>query len=165
MITITVIILTILIIKQIRRKKAHENLFNKLCNIAGADNVKLVIKNKAFNFEMFYNERIYLVKLIYHPSKAEINVNNKLYWQINKGVVSSRKTGEKMEKVYDLILFDLEKNNFPLNTIKLYVIYPNSVTLLKVLNECEMEFISPKTNIYGCRMLRYTDLEEKISEI
>ena len=165
MITILTIILIIIIIKRIKRKKAYEGLQAKLSNIAGECNLKRIEKNKAFDFEMLYNDRIYLIKLIYHPTKAEINVNSKLYWQINKGVVSSRKTGEKMEKVYDLILFDLNANNYPKDTIKLYVIYPDSVTLLKVLNECEMQFISPKTNIYGCRMLRYKDLEDTINEI
>ena len=70
-----------------------------------------------------------------------------------------------MKGVYDLINFDLKNNNYPKNTVKLYVIYPDSVSLLKVINECEMKFITPQIDIYGCKMNRFIDLEEKINEI
>lgn len=165
MILILIIILIILYIKISNRRKAHNLLFIKLSNIAGIENVKIIQKNKAFDYEMNYNGKIYLVKLVYHPSCAEINVNSKNYWQINKGVVSSRKTGEKMDGVYDLINYDLALNNYPKNTVKLYVIYPDCVRMMKVLNECEMKFITPDTNIYGTKVNRYKDLEENIDKI
>ena len=89
MITILTIILIIFIIKSAKRKKARQGLYDKLCNIASSENVKIIEKNKAFDYEMLYNDRTYLVKLIYHPSKAEINVNSKLYWQINNNLNAS----------------------------------------------------------------------------
>ena len=162
MILILLIILTIVIYKIVSIKKAHKDLYAKLCNIAGYENVKTISKNKAFDYEMQYNNKIYLIKLIYHPSCAEINVNSKDYWQINRGVVSSRKDGEQMKGVYDLINYNLRENNYPKNTVKLYVIYPDSTGLLKVINECEMKFISPSTDIYGTKINRFKDLEENI---
>ena len=165
MILILLIVLTIVLIRVFSIKKALSELHLKLCNIAGCENVKVIIKNKAFDYEMQYNNKIYLIKLIYHPSRAEINVNSKNYWQINRGKVSSRKTGEQMKGVYDLINFNLTKNNYPKNTVKLYVIYPDSISLLKVLNECEMQFITPKTDIYGTKINRFKDLEENINQL
>ena len=98
--------------------------------------------------------------MIYHPACYEINVNAKDYFQVNRGAVSSRKSGEKMDNVYDLINFNLEENNYPKNTVKLYVVYPYSKTLLKVLNECEYQFIKHSTNIYGCKMINFTELKD-----
>ena len=165
MILILLIVITIIIIRINNIKKAYNNLYLKLSQIAGLENIKIYKKNKTFDFEMNYNNKIYLIKMIYHPSRAEINVNAKDYWQINRGTVSSRTSGEQMKGVYDLINFDLKNNNYPKNTVKLYVIYPDSVSLLKVINECEMKFITPQIDIYGCKMNRFIDLEEKINEI
>ena len=165
MILILLIIIICVVVRQLNIKKAFKLTEEKLVNVAGSDNVKRILKNKAFDFEVSYNNKLYLVKLIYHPSLAEINVNSRNYWQINKGTVSSRKSGEQMKGVYDLINFKLVDNNYPKNTIKLYVIYPDSRCLLKVLNECEMKFITPDTDIYGCRMNRFKDLEENFPKL
>ena len=165
MITILTIILIVVIIRQLNIKKARNLTQQKLINIAGESNVKRVLKNKTFDFEVTYKNKIYLIKMIYHPSRAEINVNSKRYWQINKGSVSSRKSGEQMKGVYDLINFNLIENNYPKNTVKLYVIYPDSKVLLKVLNECEMEIIKPNTDIYGTKINRFIELEENFEKI
>ena len=146
-----------------RRKKALNKVYLTLLDISGIDNVKRV-DSKAFDFEMKYNNKTFLIKMIYHPSKCEINVNSPSYWQINRGVVSSRKSGEKMKGVYDLLNFKLADNGYSKNTVKLYVIYPFSKHMMKVINECEMVFIKPNTDIYGCRINNYNDLKVNIDK-
>jgi hypothetical protein len=155
--------MTIVIINKVLKDKAYTNVYNTLCKLAGNDNVSRV-KSKAFDFEVDFNNKKYLVKMIYNPGRHEINVNAKDYWQINKGVVSSRKSGEQMKNVYDLINFKIDGENYKKNTIKLYVIYPDSIGLMKVINECEMEFVKPKTDIYGTKMTKYVNLEEEFKE-
>jgi hypothetical protein len=146
------------------KNKAYNKLYSKLIDISGINNIKRGT-SKAFDYEINYNDKIYLIKMIYHPRSYEININAKSYWQVNRGVVSSRKTGEQMNNVYDLIEFDLTENNYPKNTVKLYVIYPYSKALLKVINECEMVFIKPNTDIYGCKIVNFITLEEDIKFI
>ena len=146
------------------KNRAYNKLFSKLIDIAGIENVKNV-NSKAFDYEMILNDRTYLIKMIYNPKSYEINVNSKKYWQVNRGIVSSRKSGEQMQKVYDLINFDLKEKNYSKNTVKLYVIYPFSKRLLKVINECEMIFIKPNTDIYGCRIINFNTLEEDIKNV
>lgn len=163
LIPVVLLIIAIVIIKKIIKNIAYKTLYTTLIDIANEVNIKQV-KSKAFDYEVKYNNKIYLVKMIYHPACYEINVNSKDYWQVNKGAVSSRKSGEKMEKVYDLINFDAQKNGYPKDTIKLYVIYPLSTTLMKVLNECEYEFITPKTDIYGCKMTNFNSLKENFDK-
>ena len=163
MIIILLLIITIIVCRILNKRKAYLRLYNTLIDIASIDNVVEKKKCKAFDYEIRYNDKIYLIKMIYHPACYEINVNAKDYFQVNRGAVSSRKSGEKMENVYDLINFNLEENNYPQNTVKLYVVYPYSKTLLKVLNECEYQFIKPNTNLYGCKMTNFTELKDNFN--
>jgi hypothetical protein len=160
MILILLLVITIIIYRILNKRKAYLRLYNTLIDIASIDNVVEIKKCKAFDYEVKYKDKIYLIKMIYHPACYEINVNSKDYFQVNVGAVSSRKSGEKMNNVYDLMNFNLEENNYPKNTVKLYVIYPYSKTLLKVLNECDYQFIKPNTNLYGCKMTNFTELKE-----
>ena len=48
---------------------------------------------------------------------------------------------------------------------KIYIIYPNSRSLLKYVNECEMEFVTPETDIYGTQVITYLALNEDLSLI
>jgi hypothetical protein len=163
LIPVALFIIAIVIYKKIKKSMAYKSLFNTLIEIANLDNVKC-IKSKAFDYEVKYCNKTYLIKMIYHPNAYEINVNSRDYWQVNKGAVSSRKSGEKMDKVYDLINYEPQKNGYPEDTIKLYVIYPFSSTLMKVINECEYEFVKPTTNIYGCKMTNFTKLKEDFNK-
>lgn len=144
------------------KKNALKKLNLALVEIAGVTNVKRVFKNKNFDYEVDYNNKKFLIKMIYHPSKSEININSMNYWQINRGIVSSRKSGEQMKGVYDLLKFKLIDNGYSKNTIKLYVIYPYCNRLMKVINECEMVFIKPNIDVYGCRIINYKNLKEDI---
>lgn len=159
LIPVVLLILAYISYTIIKKAKAYKNLYNTLVELTDSSNVKK-INNKAFDYEVKANGKTYLVKMIYHPQTCEININAKDYWQINRGAVSSRKSGEKMNGVYDLIEFNLKANGYAENTVKLYVIYPFSGTLLKVLNECEYEFIKPHTDIYGCKLTNYRDLKD-----
>lgn len=155
-------VLALFLMSIFNKKKAYKNLHQKLLSFT--DKVEVVKGNPAFDFKMEYNEKTFLIKLIYNPSSYEININAKHYWQRNEGVVSSRKKGEQMKGVYDLTFFDLKANNYPTNTVKLYVIYPDCKRLMKVINECEMVMINPSVDIYGCRVEKYTKLEENINK-
>ena len=44
---------------------------------------------------------------------------------------------------------------------KLYIIYPNATSLLKYINECEMVFVRPETDVYGTNVISYAGLKEK----
>ena len=164
MILILLVVIAIIVYRILNKRKAYLIVYNTLIDIASIDNVIWKKKCKDFDYEVKYNDKIYLIKMIYHPACYEINVNSKDYLQVNVGAVSSRKSGEKMNNVYDLINFNLEENNYPKNTVKLYVIYPYSKTLLKVLNECEYQFIKPKTNIYGTKVTNFTELKDNFNE-
>ena len=43
---------------------------------------------------------------------------------------------------------------------RLYIIYPSSKSLLRYINECEMEFVRPETDINGTSVMTYQFLKE-----
>ena len=139
--------------KKLALKKIKETLEQCLCE------VEEVKKNKAFDFIAKKNGKTYLVKTVFFFCQDEINVNSKDYWQANHGAVSSRKKGEKVPNVYDLVNYDLKLNGYDENTIKLYVIYPQATTLMKVINECEMVMIKPNVDCHGAKLTNFTNLQ------
>lgn len=156
-VTIFILLIALFLFFIIRKIKAKKNIINKLneLNIGIVD----VKKEKSFDIKITTKNKVILAKIIYHFNKAEINVNSKNYWQINRGVVSSRKKGEKMKNVYSLLQYDYKKNGYPKDTIRLHIIYPSSVRLIKVLNECEMAFINENTDIYGTRIIPFNEID------
>ena len=44
--------------------------------------------------------------------------------------------------------------------IKMYIIYPNARSLLMYINECEMKFVNPKTDVYGTRVVTFVDFSK-----
>lgn len=159
---IVLLILGYILLCVFNKKKAYKNLYSVLLKFS--NNVEIIKGNSAYDFKMEYNNKLFLIKLIYNPSGYEININAKHYWQRNQGVVTSRKQGEQMKGVYDLTFLNLKEHNFPSNTVKLYVIYPDSKRLMKVINECEMVMINPSVDIYGCRVEKYINLEKNIDK-
>ena len=154
---VIVLIISIIIYNIMRKKlalkKIKETLEQCLCE------VEEVKKNKAFDFIAKKNGKTYLVKTVFFFCQDEINVNSKDYWQANHGAVSSRKKGEKVPNVYDLVNYDLKLNGYVENTIKLYVIYPQATTLMKVINECEMVMIKPNVDCHGAKLTNFTNLQ------
>ena len=162
LIVVGALIVIYIIVTLIVKAKAYDSIYKTLLSIS--NDVKKT-KNKAFDYEMRHNNRTFLIKVIYNPSSDEICINAKHYWQKNHGVVSSRKKGDQMKGVYDLIFYDLEANGYPSDTVKLYVIYPESKRLMKVINECEMVFIKPDVDIYGSRVINYLTMKEDIDKL
>lgn len=156
LIVVAVIIIAIILYQKIRNKMALKKIEETLNTVC--DEVKVVEKNPAFDFECLKNNQKYLVKVVFFYCQDEININSKNYWQANHGAVSSRKKGEKLPNVYDLVNFNLEANGYPLDTKKLYVIYPKATTLMKVINECEMVLIKPNVDCHGSKVTNFDDL-------
>jgi len=129
----------------ISRNKIKNLLKEKLSNLESSKGM--------YDFKGTKSGKTYLIKIINNYSCAEININSKNYFQINLGAVSSRKSGKKIERVYDLI-----NSTDSDDIVKVYLIYPNSLQLMKVLNECEMKIINGNDIVYGCRFITFDEL-------
>ena len=62
-----------------------------------------------------------------------------------------------VENIEGLMRMDEENER---NAKRLYIVYPNARTLLKYINECEMVFIHPDTDVYGTNIISYVALKE-----
>lgn len=97
----------------------------------------------------------YYIKIVPNPANQEICVNNSVKWQLRKSF--NDETMRFVENIEGLMRMDIDSNKA---YKKLYIIYPNARTLLKYINECEMVFIHPNTDVYGTNIIPFVALEE-----
>ena len=114
---------------------------------------KLYLKDYDYIFETpLY---IYYIKIVPNTSNQEICVNNSVKWQLRKSF--NDETMRFVENIEGLMRMDIPSSK-PLK--KLYIIYPNARTLLKYINECEMVFIHPTTDVYGANIIPFVQLKD-----
>lgn len=103
------------------------------------------------------NKNIYFVKIIHNMSCGEICVNNSVRWQVRKNKNDSSNT--YLKNVMQLMKHDFTedelKNKVPK---KIFVVYKDSRSLLMYINESEMVFIKPETNVHGTTVITYKSL-------
>ncbi len=156
---IAVSIISVITFLTLRKVKAKNDILTSLQQYGEV----VVAKKECYDYMLTKNKTIFLVKVIYNFNKLEISVNNKNHWEINDKVVSSKKSGTKLQGIYDLI----NNKDFPfeLPYKKVYLIYPSSKVLLKAVNESELTFIYPSTDCYGVNLIKYDELTQAINEI
>lgn len=144
------------IVKIIKTKNMYKEVFNTL-NSYASNKEMTVSKVKTFGFDYLVEEKTKLtyIKVIPNFFNFEININNKYMWQIRKSFSDN-----------DLFFVpDIEipmRANFKDSTKpvqKIFIIYPSAKQLLYALNECEYEFVYHNTNIYGAKVMTYTNLK------
>lgn len=156
---------SIICFKHHRRRKMLKDMldyFNKSIQekrIAVA-NLELV-KNKPFDILFETRGNIYLVKMISNYSNNEICINSALKWQIRANAMdNSMRMLEGIEGLMTMKAKDIKKK-----IRKVFVVYPNAHSLLKYINECEMIFVEPETDVYGATVVTYNKLLENNSSV
>ncbi len=97
----------------------------------------------------------YYIQVVPNFNSYEICINNSVKWQIRKSFNdNSMNFVPNVDKLMPLDLEDPKSR-------KLYIIYPNATSLLKYINECEMVFVRPETDVYGTNVISYAGLKEK----
>ena len=117
----------------------------------------LIKKNDTSTFDYTFETPrvVYYIKIIPNLLNEEICVNNSVKWQLRRSF--NDETLRFVEEVDGLMRMEINSSK---NHKKLYIIYPNSRALLKVINECEMVFITPETDIYGANIITFKQLED-----
>jgi hypothetical protein len=162
-----IIVIAMIIFNSRLNKKVHnamfESVYNVLKNIQNnIDGNSTIIRNNSKTHDFYFetqNKR-YFIKIVYNPGNHEICVNNALKWQIRKSVTEDRM--HFVDGIEPLMRMEIEPSHK--EGKKLYIIYPNTKSLLKYINECEMIFIHPNTDVYGTNIVTFTDFEEKFNE-
>ncbi|MBQ7642172.1 MAG: hypothetical protein IJS83_06850 [Acholeplasmatales bacterium] len=174
---IFVLLIALIILLNILNRRRIKNMFTNVYNLLNQivnldkDNSELnrieydLKKNQKppYDFVLKTEGYIYYIKVVDNHSGYEICVNNSVKWQIRKTFAD-----ESMNFVSDieeLMRMELPREDSTRIPKKLYIIYPGARSLLRYINECEMEFIHPTTDVYGTNIITYNDLKENIDFI
>ncbi|MDE6660473.1 MAG: hypothetical protein K2J93_01450, partial [Anaeroplasmataceae bacterium] len=143
-----------------RRKMDIIKLFTNACKEKNIEDFKIeYVKKDTHDFYFEDDKSIYYIKVIYNFSNQEICINNAIKWQLRKlnGRNEAIAFVEGIEPLMRLDLMNTKKKEH-----KLFIIYPNVTALLKVINECEMVFVYPDTEVYGSQVIPYKKLVENM---
>ncbi len=165
---VTGIILTVIIfnlIKKNNENKMYDDVYFLLQSLIPDDETKdsfKIEKNSSNDFDYIFQtpNYTYYIKIIKNFGSHEICINNATKWQIRKSLNdNSMNFVENVEGLMRLDVDDTKKKK------KLYIIYPNARSLLKYINECEMVFVKPNTDVYGTNVISYLAVEKDNSLI
>lgn len=166
---IILIIITVFIINIIFTKRKNHKMFTefadflmRVCKENDDVSYEKVLSSKksdhiSYDFTLETPKYKYFFKLVPNFPEYEITINNSIKWQIRRSY-----TDESLNfapGVEEFMRLDIPNDSNKTNR-KIYIIYPNSRSLLKYVNECEMEFVTPDTDIYGTRVITYVALKE-----
>ncbi len=168
-ITVTILIVFILIVILIvsivwsnihnnKIKKSCFDIFNNIIKERKLDSYILRESDES-SYDIYFECRtnIYFVKIVKNLSNHEICVNNRIKWQLSTSLNDSKvKLVEDIEGLMD------KKIDFQTKKIvkKIFIIYPNAKLLLRYINECDLNFIYPTTDVYGANIITYQALKE-----
>lgn len=169
---IILIIFISILVKKINKKRYKnmfqniETLLNKIVNQdpENSNLNKIEYPNKKapklpYDYILDTKDYKYYVKVVPNFGGYEICVNNSVKWQIRK--TFNDESMNFVPEIEELMRMELPKDDARVPR-KLYIIYPNARSLLRYINECEMVFVHPNTDVYGTNIMTYNDLEENI---
>lgn len=155
--------LLVLMIHRYQTKKRKNDIARLFVLAAEANNKKEYrlewMKKEVYDLYFEGDESIYYVKVLDKLTGKEVCINNALKWQIREyGLEQSMHFVEGIE---GLMRMDWTPNSSK-RQHKLFLIYPNARALLKVINECEMAFIYPDTDVYGTQVINWRLLKDHL---
>ena len=135
-------------------KESTDNSYERILKQKGPQRRPLydyILKTKNFT---------YYIKLIQNNNLNEITVQSSVKWQIRK----SPKHTIYISDIEEFMRLRIPDENNKVSK-KIALIYPDSKSLLRYINECELEFITPDTDVYGCNVVTYKQLYENLDII
>lgn len=113
--------------------------------------------NQEYDFILTTTKYLYYVKLIPNFYNEDICINSELKWTFGKSLSNEKKKDIKINE--GLVRLDLIKEKNGKKPRKLFIVYPDAKTLLMVVNECEYEFVNNDSDVYGSKIITYTNLK------
>lgn len=143
------------IVSPMKQRGSYEtNLKNALNELGEHELTK--VKNVPYDFNLKINNKEYLIKTITVPSFAEVQVNSKTTWEIKYGAGDVPGKAQPFKKYLSNIsqFMHLKPND---NQIKVVVVIPRAKKIVMYINECEIVFVTPQTNVHGTRIINCDD--------
>ena len=160
LIIITVLFLVIIIISiivPITKKAGYEDsLKNELEKNKIAYNIHKA-EHFSYNFILEINKRKFLIKLVSLPSYSLVQINNKTTWEIKYGGRNNPGKSDPYSKYLNLNIDCFMKLETKEDEQEVVVLIPKSKKIVMYINECEIVFVKPNTNVYGTRIINCDD--------
>lgn len=103
-----------------------------------------------FRLEMF--DSIYYIKFLILPSFSEVQVNNKTTWEVKYGAGNTPGKAQP-KKRYLVEIVDFMKMDIESNAQKFVILSPKPKKIVKYINESEIVFVKPTTDVYGAHLI------------
>lgn len=153
-----VIILGIILFSIITPMKQRNNYEGRLRSFLEQKGEFELEKSKvsSYDYHLKLNEKEYFIKTISVPNYAEVQVNSKTTWEIKYGAGDNPGKAQPLKKYASNIGPFMALKTEP-NQIKVAVIMPRSKKIVMYINECEIVFVTPQTNVHGTRIINCDD--------
>lgn len=159
-IIIVIVLIILFTINIVKKEKTKVSELNDFYNQLHKLNYEIIeCQKECYDLEIKNKNITFIVKLITIPEFAEIQINNQTTWEIKYGagnkIGKSQPYSKYLKNINDFM-------NFPVNNnqqIKVVIVSPTPKKIVKYINECEIEFVTPYTNVYGTRIISYKNLE------
>jgi len=159
LIVIAIILSTVFKKNRLRKMYNHiEEIFKSY--VKDHYDYKFEVAQKSLEYDyLFETTRFkYYIKIVPNFNNQEITVNNSVKWQLRKSF--NDESLRFVNGIEPLMRLELPTNEDNKINKKLYIVYPNARSLLKYINECEMEFVHADTDVYGTNIITYVNLKE-----
>lgn len=159
-IIIVIVLIILFTINIVKKEKTKVSELNDFYNQLHKLNYEIIeCQKECYDLEIKNKNITFIVKLITIPEFAEIQINNQITWEIKYGagnkIGKSQPYSKYLKNINDFM-------NFPVNNnqqIKVVIVSPTPKKIVKYINECEIEFVTPYTNVYGTRIISYKNLD------
>ncbi len=148
------VVIAVLTSSENNKTKEIQNYLNKIqelgYNITNEE-------NKPYDYLISNENTTFIVKLIKIPEYSEIQINNKVTWEVKYGAgntVGKAQPYKKYLKEIEPFMNLVVDNSFT----KLVIATPKPKKMVKYINECEIVFVTPKTDVYGVKLISLNDL-------
>lgn len=161
---IFIIIIIVSIIAPIKQKNDFEKELKEFL-IKERTHTLIKEKNKPYDYTLILDDTKYLLKTVSIPSFALVQINNKNTWEVKYGAGEAIGKAQPYSKYLSTIQ-DFMKYKTKDDEIKVAILIPKAKEIVMYINECEIEFVTPNTNVYGTRIINTGDysLFKKIEE-
>ncbi len=136
---------------KIKRKKAISTFIEYL----NKSNLAYSLHEGNQQFYDFYLEiqsSIYYIKFLILPPFSEVQINNRTTWEVKYGAGSAPGKVQP-KKRYLTEMVDFMKADVAPTVQKIVILSPKPKKIVKYINESEIVFVKPTTDVYGARLI------------
>lgn len=142
----------------LRQRRGYSDILKLLEEIATESKMtsyKLALKKSPI-YDIYFETltHTYYIKVIFNFQSLDICLNNPYKWELGQSEFNeSPKFVDGVERLIDFKPPKTRKENK-----KIFLIYKNSRSIMRYINECELNFIYPQDEINGCNIITYMEL-------